>query len=103
MTIPLELSLANLIALVSAIIALRAFFVARRGQVDTSFAQRFSELETISGERMELMREQLKEAEGQIRTHAMQAQMFREHAERCDRMLRDLEKRVADIQGTGGN
>lgn len=98
MVLPLELTLANIVALGALLISVYMAMKARRTTEDTSSAQKLKEIETFYGERIALLQDHRKAADELIQETRVKAEFFKQHAERCEELLRILEGRVRQME-----
>lgn len=102
MVFPLELSFGNILNAVAILVAIYAATRANRTTLDGEAANKLREIETIYGERINLLQDKRRDADEQMRETQAKADFFKQHADRCEEMLRLLEGRVLHMEKANG-
>jgi len=99
MTLPLELTLANILALVFGGVSIYAVIVSRRSQLGTTESTKLQEVEILYGQRIALLEDNQKLDAKRVAEATAQAEYFKHHAQRCEEQLQALEQRVSSVEG----
>lgn len=98
MTLPLEITLANILSLCTALIAVYAVLISRRAQVSTTTSTKLQEIETYYGERIALLQDQRKADGRLIDEVTAKAEFFKNHAIHCEEQLEKLDQRLREME-----
>lgn len=99
MTLPLEITLANILTCLFGFVSVYALIIARRSQLGTTESTKLQEIEILYGERITLLQDKQKLAADRLAEATAETQFFRLHAQQCEEKLQSLEQRLSSVEG----